>query len=524
MRDDGQDGSRADGSVGREREHDGEHTGDVRSIGAAGAEDVAWQRLKAADPHRAAELARSAELEGTADLDALARVRAATDERVRAQAAAEPGPARAGAHRWGSHRAVLLAACAAGVLVVGGAGYVAGAGRGGSFDASLADQAGTGSGAEQADAGLAGPGSADASEELPATGAADAASSWAWPATPERIVFTAGDLPTGPATAEAWGFDATSVATSAGASRVADALGVPGEPRYAWGAWTVGTDERQLSVQVDGQASAWYTDARVDLWACGDDAASSTGDGSAREDGSALEDGTALDDGSVLDDGSALADSPGIPVDGCDGAADAPDVADAEQQARDLLATLGVTAGLPAGATVAVEADAEAASPVVHVTATLELGGVATSTTWGVGVGPEGVTDFSGPLAPVVELGQRPVVSPVEAVARLGDPRFTPTLVDDPAVDGPPIGIMEDEPEQGEDAPVALPPAPTPGGDVAWPVEDVRITGATLGTVDVVDDAGTMTLEPAYLLAADDGRVWSVLAVAESVIDTTAGR
>ena len=67
--------------------------------------------------------------------------------------------------------------------------------------------------------------------------------------------------------------------------------------------------------------------------------------------------------------------------------------------------------------------------------------------------------------------------------------------------------------------PAGPPPAATPGSPVPWPVEDVAITGARLGPALYTAPSGTALVVPAYELSADDGRTWSVIAVAEESLD-----
>lgn len=108
---------------------------------------------------------------------------------------------------------------------------------------------------------------------------------------------------------------------------------------------------------------------------------------------------------------------------------------------------------------------------------------------------------------PGESLGSYPVVSEVEAVERLGDPRFA----------GGVLGRSERDLPQEEDA--ARVPAPTPGGPVAWPVEDVTIVSATLTEVRYSTSDGTVLLVPAYDLTDADGSTWTVLAVADELLD-----
>jgi hypothetical protein len=102
-------------------------------------------------------------------------------------------------------------------------------------------------------------------------------------------------------------------------------------------------------------------------------------------------------------------------------------------------------------------------------------------------------------------LGSYPVISEVEAVERLGDPRFAGTV----------LGNTQQEP-QAEAGPST---DPVPGGPLAWPVEDVTIRSADLIEVRYTLPDGTVLLVPAYDLTDDDGNSWTVMAVDEELLD-----
>lgn len=103
-------------------------------------------------------------------------------------------------------------------------------------------------------------------------------------------------------------------------------------------------------------------------------------------------------------------------------------------------------------------------------------------------------------------LGSYPVISEVEAVERLGDPRFA----------GAVLGKTRQDPPQDEVGPLV---APVPGGPVAWPVEDVTIRSAALTEVRYTLPDGTVLLVPAYDLTDAEGNRWTVMAVDEELLD-----
>ncbi|WP_129786081.1 hypothetical protein [Promicromonospora panici] len=106
-------------------------------------------------------------------------------------------------------------------------------------------------------------------------------------------------------------------------------------------------------------------------------------------------------------------------------------------------------------------------------------------------------------------LGSYPVVSEVEAVDRLGDPRFA----------GAVLGWSRQGSAQDEAGPPATRTTPAPGGPVAWPVEDVTIVSAALTEARYTLSDGAVLLVPAYDLTDEDGSRWTVMAVDEELLD-----
>ncbi|WP_454860304.1 hypothetical protein [Promicromonospora soli] len=106
-------------------------------------------------------------------------------------------------------------------------------------------------------------------------------------------------------------------------------------------------------------------------------------------------------------------------------------------------------------------------------------------------------------------LGSYPVVSEVEAVDRLGDPRFA----------GAVLGWSRQGSAPDEAGPSATRTTPAPGGPVAWPVEDVTIVSAALTEARYTLSDGAVLLVPAYDLTDEDGSRWTVMAVDEELLD-----
>ena len=419
-------------------------------------EDEAMARLRAVDPAAGAEPDAERLAERTAE-------RRGDEIAVRRERRTP---------RW-----VAVAAVTAGALVVGGAGF--GIGR-------AADAPPTGSDTDlvaTAPEIMTGGGEARASADTAFAGGIGG-----------RTTFTAQGLGDERSTAPAWAFDGAGTVSAATASRLAEVLGVEGEPRQE-GGWVVGpTDGSGPTVQLgtDGAASVWFYDPAIDELvttpvepvplpapAEGDEGGMSSSSGDA---------------------GDIAPTEPTVeepePVDATDGPAAA---------LRETLTALGVDGD---GAEYEVQphwSGGELQSVVAHQT----VGGVRTGLMWNAEVAGDRLYSLSGPLAPLVPLGDYEVVSPTEAVARLGDPRFGGSEVWREDV----MRIMPAPEERDWNAPPAAPPAA--GDPIPWPVADVTITSAELTLTEHWTDGGATLLLPAYELSDADGRTWQVIAVAD---------
>lgn len=146
------------------------------------------------------------------------------------------------------------------------------------------------------------------------------------------------------------------------------------------------------------------------------------------------------------------------------------------------------------------------------VTATAEriVEGNVTRIAADVTVSAEGIAYASGPIGDVVSLGAYPLIGPAEAAARLSDPGFVPDLV----------RVPEQSTEPGDSTPPSAPPAvPDAGSPIPWRIAEHTIVSVRLG-LTLVNAEGIAYLVPAYEFTASDETVWSVLAVAESALDT----
>ncbi|MCK6211154.1 hypothetical protein KZX45_11430 [Georgenia sp. EYE_87] len=473
-------------------------------------EEEILERLRAADPAAGASTD-------------LARLRGAVDRRIAESGAATAdddrapvvplAPARSRRSRW-----LAVAAAAAGAAVVAAGGFAAGRGT-----AEPAITAAPGSGLESAaDRGAAtdSGGPESGGPESLARAGADAA---IYPApTVSRMDFQAVGLSEEAGTAPAWTYDPAVSFSAERTAALGGHLGIPGEPVLAGGAWQMGVTDGSgayLTVSPDGTTTTSYYDPAKDPHQC-----------LRTEPGSGTGQPPAPDAPEGGSDGGAPTYEWCEPTD----APPAPRGEDAFAQVRELLTAAGLD---PAGFELV---DSDYGDPsVTEVVAHQLVDGRRSGVAWYVAVTAAGVQSFNGSLAPLTGLGDYPVISPAAAVDRLEDPRFG-TFGDvhilSPA-EGRPLdaagqagaGAADSAESAAGDAPVTSgpdgtdgpPPAATPGSPVPWPVEVVAITGADLRPALWTAPSGTALLVPAYELSADDGRTWSVVAVAEEALDLT---
>ncbi|RIJ76538.1 hypothetical protein D1871_11765 [Nakamurella silvestris] len=293
-----------------------------------------------------------------------------------------------------------------------------------------------------------------------------------------RTVFTAGSgLSSQTGQAQGWTLDPASVFSKKTVATVARELGVAGTPRLENGSWNVGpVDGSGPAVQLmpDGAANVSYSDPSKDPYRCAGDT-------------------------------SATCTVTGV----------APTGAAAITEATTLLGSLGVDTS-----TVTFTVPDPMDTSLTTVMAEVTVGDAPSGLTWSVGLVADGVQSLYGPLAPVVPLGDLPVISPVEAVARLSDPRFGttgPVLFDGGTVTG-----AADDGGAVSGATVADPTPPAvlqPGAPIAWPVDRVTISGSSLAVTQQFQQDGAVLLLPAYHLTDDAGSTWTVIAAADSAFD-----
>lgn len=436
------------------------------------------------------------------ELDAVERLRAADPaadieprsgfaDEVVARAAAEVSEAQAGeASRAVSapvtdlaaerarrrNRWLTVAAVAASVLIVGGAGYAVGATTTGTTD--LADGAAPPISLESGLGGAAtepgapqGDAAAGAPEMGKMTTGSGSAADRMLPYGYGRNQFSASGLSTEEGSAVAYGFDARAASDAETVAALAAALGVAGTPELKDGGWAVGPQDgtaASLWVGLDGTLSFSYWDPQRNPWQCAPDA--------------------------------TVCEPTGTPP-GEDAAIEA---------LRSLIASTGRDPGAFEFASEVYEG-----SPTRTAQAWPLVDGQRTDQGWYLELAEDGVVNASGSLAGVVRLGEYPIVSEQEAFERLSDPRFGAQLT---AV---PFAMREAQADQPvEWVPPTEPPAtPADGTALSWPVNDVEIVDARLGLATHWQPDGSVLLVPAYEFTDAAGGTWSVIAVADAKLD-----
>ncbi|WP_421732196.1 hypothetical protein [Cellulomonas sp.] len=447
-------------------------------------EDVAFARLQAADPAAGSEPNLPALYAAVAEGTGIT-VTAPQDELAARRTRRAP--------RW-----ITIAAAVAGVAVIGGGSYAYGLNNAPpAVTAEPAISLGQAPGAEVA--------RDQAATSMAAGGPESAKLMYPWYGG--RTVFTASGLSTEGGSGGAWGFDAAGTYSEETVAAAAAALGVDGQPRQEYGTWSVGPTDGSgpsVSLSADGLASLSYYDPTRDPWNC----QFSAPDGAVQPDSGTTDGGVALPEPAIDGEESK-----------CPTPLDAPTGDAAVQQAKDVLVALGIDV-----ADYQLAASTEASGPqVTYVTASQTLDGQLTGVTASVTVVADGVQSVYAPLAPMIELGTYDVVSPTEAVERLGDPRF--------GISGG-GGVM---PLAGQSARVAddsvsspvqseptVPATPSAGSPLAWPVQEVTLVSARLGVALTTLPTGASVLVPTYELADADGVTWSVIAVVDDQLDFSA--
>ena len=493
--------------------------------------DDVMARLRAADPAARANL----------DLDqAWSTVR---------DRAAQPGGAvvddlAAARARRNKTWLVRVASVAAGALVFGGGGYAVGHAAGdvphSQGSATLAGKGNPGA------TGAAGTGAfTPAMAPAPGPGL-QSSTSGAQPSMPDvafgywggRRTFQAAGLASAAGTAQGWTYNPGSVFSKESAAKIAAALGVRGPVTSVNGAWTVGAADGSgpsVMIQPDGRSSLGFYDPSKDPFAC----RTGTGTGSGIGSGTSTGTGTGIAKGSpaagpagTVPEKTAPTAAIGQPVPPPDcvpgDVAPAPKGDAAIAAAKAVLTSLGVDIG-----SLAFEATDVGQGALAYVSAFQLVNGARTGTSWGLSLAAAGVQSLNGWLAPLVSLGTYDVVSEQEAVARLGDPRFGAGFAGGMAVDAgrgkvalpPMLAVPTVAPSGAAGGSTAAPATPTvpplltAGSAISWPLDTVTIVKAQLGLALYNQTDGAATLLPTYQLSSADGRVWSMIALADRHLD-----
>lgn len=470
--------------------------GDVRPPTDSDA-DVAYQRLRAADPAPA----------GDVDLSA---VRAAVDRELRSNAPEGISPGV----RW-----LRVAAAVAGVAVIGAAGFIVGsrsqAGTSNVAESSTAvvgavDSRTSASGGVAPAITLPGPGraaggQASSGPTSPLTGpAAQAASSrdsaYGFGGFGAHTVFRDGGLGTAGGSAEAWAYDPSHVANAETAVAMAAILGVRGSATSQYGGWTVGPADGSgptVNLAGDGTASLYYYNQTLyNYLLCGAAGSSAAGAEQAPPPDSTV----AVPDKGIVS--SPSCDNTAIPA--------AVSSEKAIALSRDLLTRLGQNPD-----TLQLEASpADPGSGQASVLGYQVVSGQRTGVQWSFTFVGDQLANLNGQLAPLLSLGNYEVISPAAALTRLTDPRFGSS-----AMVYPVDYAAQALPVPTSDTSTTVPTAPASGAPIDWPVTTVTITGATLGLAMQYQPDGSVLLVPAYSLTNADGLAWSVIAISDSALN-----
>ncbi len=405
--------------------------------------------------------------------------------RATADATAEPTAASAPVADLTSERTrrrprwIPIAAVAASIAIIGAAGYGLGASTGGATN--LADGAAppislqTGAGEEAAMQGGAPVPSAGLGAEQKMSGSGPVADTMMpYPHGFGRNSFTASGLATAEGTALAYAYDARAVSSAETVTALATALGVEGTAELKDGSWSVGPQDGSgpyVYVGLDGTLGFSYWNPLINT--------------------------------SLCVEGTDVAVT-------CEPAGELPTEAAAIDALRSLIQSVGRDPG-------SFEYTSETWDGAVTRMAQAwpVVDGQRIDQAWSLELADAGVSGVSGALAPIVSLGEYPVVSEQEGFERLSDPRFGAQMTIMPfAAREPAVATTE------EWVPPTEPPAtPTDGTSLSWPVNDVEIVSARLGLASQWQPDGSVLVVPAYEFTDAEGGAWSVIAVADSMLD-----
>ncbi|KQX07438.1 MULTISPECIES: hypothetical protein [unclassified Leifsonia] len=387
-------------------------------------------------------------------------------------------------------RWIPIAAVAASIAIFGAAGYAVGASSAGT--SNLADGAAPPISLQGAPQGMS-PGA----QEGAATDGAGSAPSIAvpepsgsrkmagtadmmYPSGFGRSDFTSSGLSTDGGSAAGYAFDPRASSNAETVGALAAAFGLEGVPELKDGVWFVGSQDGTapgLMVSLDGTLSYSYSNPTINPWDCTE----------TDETGACVPSG----DGTVPGEEAAI------------------------QALRSLIAATGQD---PEAFQYGSETWEGALTRTAQAWPVVD--GQRVDQPWSLELATEGIVNAYGGLATIVPVGDYEVVSAQEAFERLSDPRFGARM------SALPVALMRTaEGSAGSDAadewiPPTEPPAtPTTGAPLSWPVTRVDIVGARLGLASQWQPDGSVVVVPAYELTDAEGGTWSVIAVADSMLD-----
>jgi hypothetical protein len=294
-------------------------------------------------------------------------------------------------------------------------------------------------------------------------------SSSTYPYGSGRNAFTASGLGTQAGTALAYAYDPRSASSEDNVTALAAAFGIGSPVELRDGSWVAGPQDGSapsLSVSLDGTLSFYFQNPQINPWQC-------EGDGA------------------------------------CEPTSQPP----SEDAAIGALRELLVAAGRDAAA-FEFTSQVWEGSPTRTAEARPVIDGQQLDQGWTLEMAEEGVVYATGALADVVALGTYPVVSEQEGFERLSDPRFSGAAMILPMA-------VRDQVSMPEEwvAPTEPPATPGAGTSLSWPVNKVEIVSVRLGLTSQWQPDGSVLVVPAYAFTDAEGGIWSVLAVAESMLD-----
>jgi len=284
-----------------------------------------------------------------------------------------------------------------------------------------------------------------------------------------RNAFSASGLGTQAGTAQAYAYDPRSASSSDTVTALAAALGIGSPVELRDGSWMAGPQDGSapsLSVSLDGMLSFYFQNPQINPWKC---------------------------------EGDSACEPTGQPP--------------SEDAAIGALRALLSAAGRDP-ASFEFTSQVSEGSPTRTVSAKPVIDGQQVDQGWSLEMAEGGVVNANGALADVVALGTYPVVSEQEGFERLSDPRFSG------AATTLPMALRDQASTTGEwVAPTEPPATPIAGTSVSWPVNKVEIVSVRLGLTTQWQPDGSVLVVPAFAFTDAEGGTWSVLAVAESMLD-----